>query len=648
MLKLKKFKGFIAGIFLFTVILISPVARCEYDFVPEDRENYLVEKTYPDAVKPYPILVYYHCNLSATSGNTGSSDPFFKVYINGTLVVHHEGQGIDQSGTFEIPANTKATVQLKAGAAHNWTGAHWGFPADYSVTYYHDITPPNIPNQPWVKQPNQPNQNQYSPQTGKFFVNYSPITLNWDNTTDNGTPMAIGNYGPYTYGPSAIRYNAYVDETAGTSWVTGQECSLSLSQEGHPYIIHLKAKDYDNNICNGFSPPCIVIVDQTPPTGNITINNHSQSTNAPNVIVSLSNISDGANGSGVTQVGFSSDNETYDWYPYTESITTKNWTLSPGDGPKNVYLKLRDALGNETTHENAVPATIILDTTPPSGSFTINDGVGLTTSQLVMLTLEASDELSGVAKMQFSNNGTDFSTAEEYKPNKYWTLSDGEGAKTVYIKLTDTLGNTTTQAITDSIYFDQNPVYSGFTPTRTLQADEEWTGDYPIFGQVIVPAGKTLTIRQNVTVTVDGPTDCDPYQNGLIVAGTLIIETGVTVTTVQSGWMGIIVSGTATVTGAYINLAERGLAILENAAVTVNGCTFGQNFAGIHAYASHPAIANCTFRNNIYGIKEDEGGRPTVTDCAFTGNEIPYYHETLTRITTGQLNQIPGNRGNYE
>ena len=641
---------FITGIFLFTVILISPVIRCEYDYVYEEREGYLVEKTYPSVVKPYPILVYYHCNLTATTGNTGSHDPYFKVFINGNLVVHHGGQGIDRTGTFIIPANVTATVQLKAGSANNWIGGHWGFPADYSVTYFYDTTPPNIPTQPWVKEPGQPDKSLYSPQSGKFFANYTPITLNWNNPGDNGTKLSIEGYGWYTYGPSTVSYMAYVDGTTGTSWIKGQECSLSLSQEGHAYSIQLKAKDYDNNLSTGFSPSCMIIIDRTPPTGNISINNNSQYTNVQDVTLTLSNISDGTNGCGVSQVCFSNDNTTYsEWEPCTDVSMTKDWTLaSGGDGVKTVYLKFKDTLGNETANENTIQATITLDTTPPTGSFTINNGASLTTSQLVTLTLAVEDELSDVAGMQFSNDGINFSMIEDFNATKYWPLSDGEGTKTVYVKLTDTLGNATSQPLTNTIYYDQNPVFTGFTPTRTLQTDETWDQDYTIFGQVIVPAGINLTILPGVTVTIDGPTNCDANQNGLIVEGNLTVQTGVTFTTLQSGWLGIIVSGTANVTGANISLAQRGLAIINGADVTVNDSTFARNFAGIHVYTGTPQITNCIFRANVYAIKEDEGGRPAVTGCAFTNNEITYYHDTLTKITAAQLNQIPGNSGNYE
>ena len=65
---------------------------------------------------------------------------------------------------------------------------------------------------------------------------------------------------------------------------------------------------------------------------------------------------------------------------YTESAfaASKAWTLASGDGPKTVYAKFKDAMGNVTA--TAVTDTIILDTTPPTGTIGINGGAAYTKS----------------------------------------------------------------------------------------------------------------------------------------------------------------------------------------------------------------------------------------------------------------------------
>ena len=64
----------------------------------------------------------------------------------------------------------------------------------------------------------------------------------------------------------------------------------------------------------------------------------------------------------------------------------------------------------------------------PCPSVVINGGAAATNSRNSTLTLVASDALSGVTQMRFSNTGTSYSTAEAFAPTKAWTLSIGTGA----------------------------------------------------------------------------------------------------------------------------------------------------------------------------------------------------------------------------
>jgi hypothetical protein len=78
------------------------------------------------------------------------------------------------------------------------------------------------------------------------------------------------------------------------------------------------------------------------------------------------------------------------------------------------------------------------DTTAPTGSILKNGGASATTNRNVTLTLSASDGQSGVGQMMISNSSS-FSGAswEAYRTSRPWTLSDGTGAKRVYVKFRD-------------------------------------------------------------------------------------------------------------------------------------------------------------------------------------------------------------------
>lgn len=142
-------------------------------------------------------------------------------------------------------------------------------------------------------------------------------------------------------------------------------------------------------------------------------------------------------------------------YPPAEPITEWDLTAfggSAAEGATTVYFQLRDDLGFESTiYED----TIIYDATAPTGgTVSINDGSAYTTSTTVVLTLFASDEVSGMSQMRLSNDGV-FDSPEEdwgtYATSSDWTLASGDGAKTVYVQFRDKAGNETTGTISSQI-----------------------------------------------------------------------------------------------------------------------------------------------------------------------------------------------------
>jgi uncharacterized protein GlcG (DUF336 family) len=92
------------------------------------------------------------------------------------------------------------------------------------------------------------------------------------------------------------------------------------------------------------------------------------------------------------------------------------------------------------------------ETTPPTGSITINGGAQYTTSTDVTLTLTCADA-NGCAQMKFSNDNTNWSSPETYATTKAWSLSWGDGTKTVYVKFQDNPGNWST-VYSDTIILD--------------------------------------------------------------------------------------------------------------------------------------------------------------------------------------------------
>ncbi|MCK9418061.1 MAG: hypothetical protein M0R70_01630 [Nitrospirae bacterium] len=79
--------------------------------------------------------------------------------------------------------------------------------------------------------------------------------------------------------------------------------------------------------------------------------------------------------------------------------------------------------------------------TPPTGSIVINNGAVFTNTTAVTLTLSATDSDGSVTEMQFSNDGSTWSTPEPYATSKNWTLTTGDGTKTVFANFKDNADN---------------------------------------------------------------------------------------------------------------------------------------------------------------------------------------------------------------
>ena len=126
----------------------------------------------------------------------------------------------------------------------------------------------------------------------------------------------------------------------------------------------------------------------------------------------------------------------------------KTVTLPLGDGVKTVFVRYIDNAG-------AVSAiysdTIILDTKLPVGSITINNGAQTTASPAVILSLAVAD-VTGVVKMQLSNNGTLWTAEEPFALTKSYLLPGTNGTKTVYARFIDSAGKISA-AVSDSILY---------------------------------------------------------------------------------------------------------------------------------------------------------------------------------------------------
>ena len=104
----------------------------------------------------------------------------------------------------------------------------------------------------------------------------------------------------------------------------------------------------------------------------------------------------------------------------------------------------------------------VAESDPPTGSIEISGGAAATGSSLVSLGLTWDDgDGSGVARMRFSNNGATWSAWRNPALVTIWSLSSGDGLKTVRAQFRDKAGNVS-EVYTDTIVKDTAP------PTGTI------------------------------------------------------------------------------------------------------------------------------------------------------------------------------------
>lgn len=97
-----------------------------------------------------------------------------------------------------------------------------------------------------------------------------------------------------------------------------------------------------------------------------------------------------------------------------------------------------DTSGNESAYSIEV-SEFMPDKTPPTGS--INTAEATTTKKDIVLTLSASDTCGTITTMVLSNDGLTYTTAIPFATTYNWTLTDGLGMKTIYVKYMDNSGN---------------------------------------------------------------------------------------------------------------------------------------------------------------------------------------------------------------
>lgn len=181
-------------------------------------------------------------------------------------------------------------------------------------------------------------------------------------------------------------------------------------------------------------------IDLAPPTGTMQINNGAYNTASRTVNLEF-NATDNV---GITLVTVSNDNfVTSQTFPYSSTIS---WDLIPGEGSKQVWVKLLDEAGNETVLTNSI--NFVSDLQAPAVQVEINGGARTTTSANLEVVINASDNLSLITEMQMrhSFDGANWTAWEAFKFNKNITLNpsappSSPEIRRLFVQVQDKAGN---------------------------------------------------------------------------------------------------------------------------------------------------------------------------------------------------------------
>ena len=196
------------------------------------------------------------------------------------------------------------------------------------------------------------------------------------------------------------------------------------------------------------------------------------------------------------------------------------------DGLNTLSFQEKDQTGNVSI---ATTVKVQVDTAAPvNNSVLINNGALYTNNASVTLNLSSTDTNTGVSMMQFSNDGTNWSNWQPYAATATWTLTSGDGIKTVYARFEDGVGNISAPVST-SITLDTvappAPVITAYK-TPTGQSSETVSGTKSTDTQTIVVSVNGANLAGS-HVTYPTGTTWTAQLTGLIAGNNSIVVTAV-------------------------------------------------------------------------------------------------------------------------
>jgi hypothetical protein len=339
---------------------------------------------------------------------------------------------------------------------------------------------------------------------GNVSATASSDDITLDTALPTGTVVINGGAAYTASGTVTLELSASADAThhctrndaAGTKPASNDSCFILLATTTHPLSagdgaksVHTWYRDAAGNVSAAAATDGIVR-DGTPPTGTVTINGGNASTN--NAAVTLTLTAGDGTGTGVTAhcTRDVAGSQPAPGDSCFQPLTTTAYNLPSGDGSKSVFTWYRDAAGNVSA--TAASDAITLDTTAPSGTFTLNAGnPQYTTAAAVAFVFSGTGDATHYCPRQDAA-GTAPAPGDSCfvaLGTTAYTLSGADGLKTMYAWFRDGAGNVSAVAASDAITLDTA------APTGTL----------------VVNGGDAFTSSGTVTLGLTASADATHY-----------------------------------------------------------------------------------------------------------------------------------------
>jgi len=348
-------------------------------------------------------------------------------------------RGMDGSAMHELASDTFRTLDVLAGSIQTLKGSDPRSSAGFTVTEFADLT---------------------------FQINDKYRYIKYRLSLKDNPGVSDTDWSALS--PFIDLYTL----TDGAKTVTGLDLSaIPGYEEGdRDLTIQFYGNDTGSGTpSEGLSDTEAIFVDTVAPSaGTLAVGGGSSWVNNSVAAVSMSvePLDPGDSPSGITGIAFSNDGLT--WSAYVPLAPTYEWNLVSGAGGsedrggRTVYARVRDAAGNVSA---AAADTVGFDDVPPMLPAPQIEGSGYTKDSAVSLawTTEPSDGLSGIAGLELSNNGTDWSVLTAAANPLSWNLLSGaggsaaEGTRTVSLRARDAAGNVSATVSAAVVYDVTSP-----------------------------------------------------------------------------------------------------------------------------------------------------------------------------------------------